>query len=436
MAEQNKSKNILKNILKLLYYIVIVFVGLIAIFLIIYIISSQIHSKDENYKPRISLYTIVSPSMTPVIKVYDVVLNIKVNNPKDIKVGDIITYISSSPTSEGMTITHRVIDIEKLPDGTYEYLTQGDNNSEPDNNYIDFDSIIGKEILIIPFVGRLQFLIANQKGWLFLLLIPVAIYTFIEIYKLLTLFGLKKKVDKVVIENDKEQKERKRSQLINNNFKKQMLKNELNSKVVNKDALIKNDKEPSGFLDNYSDTIVNVKENKYNKIKDNENIIREATNLVRPSNVSNDLEMTARYEILDTDELTSKIKEYDEKIEKLDKMLKDISGIDFNNSDKDEEEVIEEQDNYLKDRKIKVVSVENTKNSPNYKNKNRDIPPKNISKKDIQINVMPILPKVNNINKDTSNILPKQASKNPTPKKAKLNLNPKKVKKINRKGKK
>ena len=176
MATAKNKKSILSTILKLLYYIVIVFVCLIAIFLIYYIINSQLHADDENYKPKFSIYTIVSPSMTPVINVYDIVINIRPETPKDIQVGDIITYKSSAANTEGMTITHRVIGISQLPDGTYEYMTQGDNNEEPDSLYVTYDNVIGKEIAIIPYLGRLQFLIANQKGWLFLLLIPVSIY--------------------------------------------------------------------------------------------------------------------------------------------------------------------------------------------------------------------------------------------------------------------
>ena len=151
--KNGKFKKTLLGILKLLYYIVIAFVCIIAGILIYYIISVQIHSKDENYVPGISIYTIVSPSMTPNINVYDVVVNVKASKPNDIEVGDIITFKSQAATSEGMTITHRVIAIDQLPDGTYEYMTQGDNNPEPDSSYVTFDNIIGKEILTIPGLG-------------------------------------------------------------------------------------------------------------------------------------------------------------------------------------------------------------------------------------------------------------------------------------------
>ena len=92
---ENKNKNkFLSVLLKVLYYIAIVFVCLIGLFLIYYIITSQINQNNEDYRPKISIYTIVSPSMTPTIEVYDVVINAREDNPENIQVGDTITYIS------------------------------------------------------------------------------------------------------------------------------------------------------------------------------------------------------------------------------------------------------------------------------------------------------------------------------------------------------
>lgn len=200
--EQTKDKKIISKLLKAVVYIAISFACLLTLFLLYYVINSQIHADDESYKPNVSIYTIVSPSMTPVINVYDVVVNVKAEDPSEIEVGDIITYKSQAASSEGMTITHRVIAIDQLPDGTYEYLTQGDNNSEPDSLYVTFDNVIGKEIMILPAIGRLQFLIANHKWWLILLIIPIGIYLIKEIFKLIDLFNLRNKVDRVTGEKE------------------------------------------------------------------------------------------------------------------------------------------------------------------------------------------------------------------------------------------
>lgn len=305
-----KPRKILSNIGKLLYYVVIVLICLIAAFLLFYIISSQLNANNEEYKPKLSIYTIISPSMTPVIKVYDVVINVRVDKPENIKVGDIITYKSKASTSEGMTITHRVIDVSELPDGSFEYQTQGDNNSQPDSLYVGFDQVIGKEIFIIPYLGRIQFLIANQKGWLFLLLIPVSIYTFIEIYKLFTLFGVKKKVKDIVIADEIATTEEQRIRDEEIQARKQRLKEELN---------------------------INQSINNIPVPTSEEDIATYKNNVV---------------EILDTDELTSVIKAYDDKINELDKAIKSMTP-----ATEEENSIILEED-FLKGGRIKVVQEE------------------------------------------------------------------------------
>ena len=397
--KNNKLKKLLLGILKLLYYIAIAFVCLIAIVLIYYIISVQFHSKDENYKPGISIYTIVSPSMTPNVNVYDVVVNVRVNDPEKIEIGDIITFKSQAATSEGMTITHRVIAIDQLPDGTYEYMTQGDNNPEPDSSYVMFDNVIGKEIITIPGLGKVQFLIANKKSWLFLLLIPITIYLIKEIYKLIDLLGLKKKVTKVLEEPkeeptiDKEKQEELKQQL-----RKELFGSE------QKELLTKDEKEQEGFLNQYSETIVKVEDKNQNNnqttprtispTKKEEPKIKEDTGKI-------ELPVLKEYEVLETDDLNIKEKEY------------------------------------LEGSKIKVVKVEETKNKKRSKNNNQT----QTDDGKISLNSNDIIPRKNERlrmerpeGQDIKELRKAETKKQPEqPKKKKnLNLNPNKVKKVNR----
>ena len=397
--KNNKLKKLLLGILKLLYYIAIAFVCLIAIVLIYYIISVQFHSKDENYKPGISIYTIVSPSMTPNVNVYDVVVNVRVNDPEKIEIGDIITFKSQAATSEGMTITHRVIAIDQLPDGTYEYMTQGDNKPEPDSSYVMFDNVIGKEIITIPGLGKVQFLIANKKSWLFLLLIPITIYLIKEIYKLIDLLGLKKKVTKVLEEPkeeptiDKEKQEELKQQL-----RKELFGSE------RKELLTKDEKEQEGFLNQYSETIVKVEDKNQNNnqttprtispTKKEEPKIKEDTGKI-------ELPVLKEYEVLETDDLNIKEKEY------------------------------------LEGSKIKVVKVEETKNKKRSKNNNQT----QTDDGKISLNSNDIIPRKNERlrmerpeGQDIKELRKAETKKQPEqPKKKKnLNLNPNKVKKVNR----
>jgi signal peptidase I len=424
------------------------------------------NADNPNYKPKVSIYTIVSPSMTPNINVYDVVVNVRPEHPNDIQVGDIITYKSTAATSEGMTITHRVIAKNQLPDGTYEYLTQGDNNSEPDSVYVTYNHIIGKEIITIPKVGHIQFLIANQKGWLFLLLIPIAIYLLKEVFKLVDLMGLRSKVKRIV-ENNEEQPKIKEINHEKQEETKNRIRENLQKNEARKDSYIRNTLEPSGFLEKYSETIIEVKKNKYKKdVKEKEEVkveVIEEPVIIVPTKVDTEkiipeqkkelelelpkmktkqIMVNEEYEILDTSDLNIKIQEYDTKIEEIDDMIKDINTISPIVVDTPEE--IIEVDDYLTGSKIKVIKIEETKNKRREKITTSKKKEKKISENDVTINLSGIIQEVNNrikierpagedIKKVRKDAIEK-SSKSQTPKEV-LKLKPDQVKKINRKPK-
>lgn len=343
MAEKVRNKStLLGKLLKILFNIVIFLVCVIAFVLIAYVFLAQIHKDDNNYKPSISFYTIVSPSMNPVIKVYDVVVNIKPSGPEDIEIGDIITYVSTNSTSEGMTITHRVVAITKAENGNYEYQTQGDNNSEPDGVLVTYDNVIGKEIMIIPKLGKIQFLLANKKSWLLLLLIPVMIFVFKDIYDLIELFGLRRKVDDITGYIEEPARVRKNELEIK---QKEILKRELSIHAVREDALVRKPTESEGFLEPYSESVIEVGKS----IDSDKKEERPATmKIVKPVKIegeeirpnTDDEEFNKKVqelkpvvssiEVLDTDELTTKIKDYDDKVSKLNEMLNDLEKMKIN----------------------------------------------------------------------------------------------------------
>ena len=105
-------------------------------FLVYYLISAKKYANTPGYQPKVSLYTIISGSMEPNIRVYDVVIDVAVSSPEKIKKGDVITFKSSGGISKGLIVTHRVVDI-KLVNGKYEYVTKGDWNAT-----IDTDTLI------------------------------------------------------------------------------------------------------------------------------------------------------------------------------------------------------------------------------------------------------------------------------------------------------
>ncbi len=169
-----------------------------AAFLIYYFISAQIYAqKGAGYEPAISLYTIISPSMVPNIEVYDVVIVNKVDNPNELKVGDIISFNSTDfRPGETISVTHRVVEIMVDKEGNYSYYTKGDNNFVRDPNPVVYEAIMGKVTMKIPQLGRIQFFLASSYGWLILIVIP-ALYIIIKsVVKVLRVSNIASKIPK------------------------------------------------------------------------------------------------------------------------------------------------------------------------------------------------------------------------------------------------
>ena len=190
MNTEVKPKITFREILKLLSTIIswTIFVLLVicACFLLYYFVATKIFINfGSKYEPKFSLYTIISPSMTPNINVYDVVVDIRVDEAEDIEIGDVITFYSDAPELHGSTITHRVISIIKDTSGNYSYQTKGDNNLVEDSSIVPFENVVGKVALKIPQLGRIQFFLASSYGWLLLIMLPALYIIFKDINRII-----------------------------------------------------------------------------------------------------------------------------------------------------------------------------------------------------------------------------------------------------------
>lgn len=203
--DNNKIKNILNYISKLISSALLVVLIIVGLFLVYYLISARIVSKNPGYEPKLTLYTIVSGSMEPNIKVYDVVLDVRVDNPNQIHIGDVITFKSTSNISKGLIVTHRVVDI-RLVNGRYEYVTKGDYNPTTDSDTAKFNNIIGKVVMRFPQLGRIQFFLITKLGWFLVVLLPASCVIIYDIIKLIKLMTMKNTSDQVADIDEKKKK--------------------------------------------------------------------------------------------------------------------------------------------------------------------------------------------------------------------------------------
>lgn len=219
----NGFKGIIKFISTVVSWTALVILIILALFLAYYMIGSRLAAqKGEKFEPIISLYTIISPSMTPNINVWDVVVAKQVNKPEEIKKGDVITFISTSSISRGMTITHRVIEVVEDENGVA-YRTKGDNNLSPDTSPAKYDNVIGKVILRIPSLGKVQDLLANKGGCLIAILLPALFIIISDILKVFKLTGVKNKIEQI----DKNEKINKKNKMRKEEIRKEILKKRL-----------------------------------------------------------------------------------------------------------------------------------------------------------------------------------------------------------------
>ncbi len=174
------------------------------------------------------MYTIISGSMEPNIDVYDVVIAVEQDIDK-IKIGDVITFISSWDLNYGYTVTHRVVGISKTSTGEVQLTTKGDNNPTSDGGKVTQTNLIGKVVGRIPQLGRLQSFLATKIGWFFVVFIPAAIIIILDVMKIFKLYLLKGQIDNVKSPKDAIKDEKMR-ELKNKNV---TLK-ELNNKAINK----------------------------------------------------------------------------------------------------------------------------------------------------------------------------------------------------------
>ena len=187
-----KRKRIFRMLYKTISYTFILILMIVAGFFITYFVTVKIaEKKGEN--PSFGMYTIISPSMTPSIDVYDVVFVKKVD-PSKLKVNDVITFYSSNAYLSGTPITHRIVEILNMPDNETMFMVKGDANERADDEKVYSDRVLGKVLFKFPKLGKLQYFLASKGGFITAILIPSILIILYDAYKLIKLIILKNKL--------------------------------------------------------------------------------------------------------------------------------------------------------------------------------------------------------------------------------------------------
>ena len=160
--------------------------------------AKKAKQQGVNYTAPFGLYTIISGSMEPKIHVADVVLVIEEKDLSRLKVGDIITFVSTWNVNYGDTVTHRIVAVNKNEKGEYFFNTKGDANKDMDGSTVVANNLIGKVHFRIPKLGHLQFFLATRKGWFIIVFIPAMLIIIFDLIKIFRLYILRSQLNNIV----------------------------------------------------------------------------------------------------------------------------------------------------------------------------------------------------------------------------------------------
>lgn len=131
-------------------------------------------------------YVVQTGSMRPALEVGSMVFT---SPQSEYKIGQVITFNRGN-----ITITHRVYDIRNG-----KFVTKGDANIAADPELVSKSSIIGRDIVTVPWIGRLSALVKTPIGFIAILGVPTLLFVAYEIWQ------IKKEFEKVVEERVKKQ---------------------------------------------------------------------------------------------------------------------------------------------------------------------------------------------------------------------------------------
>lgn len=120
-----------------------------------------------------SALRVLTGSMEPTYPV-DSLLIVKVTDPSEVQVGDVISFYSTDPQLEGAVNTHRVIEVRE-EGNTIWFITKGDAAAEIDPHETPGSHLIGKVVGCSMFFGKAARLLANPAVFIPLLIVSAGL---------------------------------------------------------------------------------------------------------------------------------------------------------------------------------------------------------------------------------------------------------------------
>ena len=182
----------MKKAIKIITNVLAWTVLILALAVTIMVFSSSRNNGVANLFGLIPM-TVESDSMLPTFAQGDLIICKQIDDLSVLKQNDVITFWT---IIDGKKVknTHRIVEIKASEGGAVSYITRGDNNSIDDDIPVYAGDLIGKWTDVkIGGAGKAINFLRTKTGFFICILLPMAIFFLIELYKfIVTLIEVKR----------------------------------------------------------------------------------------------------------------------------------------------------------------------------------------------------------------------------------------------------
>ena len=155
----------------------------IAVLIILPVVVFTLITSRTNLISGIQSFVVLTGSMQPAIPAGSIIYTVKQPWYSE---GTVIAFKSGDKT-----ITHRVFKVVNK-NNILHYETRGDANNTNDEKIITNDDILGKQVVHVPYFGRLVSFLKTPQGFF-----PFVIFPFF-VFIVLELWNLKREIEKEI----------------------------------------------------------------------------------------------------------------------------------------------------------------------------------------------------------------------------------------------
>ncbi len=203
-----KALQITKSIL--VWLVVAVAVGM----MIFTLISVSTFDKTDRNIFGFKFFIVTSDSMAATdFDAGDIAISKNVD-PKTLKEGDIITFLSQDPDNFGEVITHKIRRLTTDANGRPGFVTYGTTTDTDDRTVVTHEYVVGQYVGRIPKVGSFFMFLKTTPGYILCILLPFLLLILSQGLNCIRLFRQYKKeqMDEMKAERAKIEQERAESQ--------------------------------------------------------------------------------------------------------------------------------------------------------------------------------------------------------------------------------